>query len=43
MLSPPAVTPEQEAAWYLGYGVVLGAVVAVVVWRRPASLIDSPP
>jgi membrane protease YdiL (CAAX protease family) len=38
VLSAPRVTPAQEALWYLGYALVLWAVVAVVVARWSPSL-----
>ena len=38
VLSAPRVTPAQEALWYLGYAVVLWAVVALVVARWSPTL-----
>jgi membrane protease YdiL (CAAX protease family) len=38
VLSPAAVSPEQEALWYLVYAVLLWIVVAVVVARFGATL-----
>jgi membrane protease YdiL (CAAX protease family) len=42
VLSAPRVTPAQEALWYLGYAVVLWAVVAVVVARWSPTLSGRP-
>jgi uncharacterized protein len=42
VLSAPRVTPAQEALWYLGYAVVLWAVVAVVVARWSPTLTGRP-
>jgi membrane protease YdiL (CAAX protease family) len=38
VLSPPGVSPSQEAMWYLVYAAVLWAVVGVVVAHYGASL-----
>jgi membrane protease YdiL (CAAX protease family) len=38
VLSPPGVSPEQEALWYLVYAVLLWIVVGLVVARFGASL-----
>jgi membrane protease YdiL (CAAX protease family) len=38
VLSPSAVSPEQEALWYLAYAVLLWIVVAVIVARFGATL-----
>src|SRR5215467_9011714 len=42
VLSAPRVTPTQEALWYLGYAVVLGAVVGLVVARWSPTLAGRP-
>ena len=38
VLSPSAVSPEQDALWYLAYAVLLWIVVAVIVARFGATL-----
>jgi membrane protease YdiL (CAAX protease family) len=42
VLSAPRVTPAQEALWYLGYALVLGAIAAVVVARWSPTLVGRP-
>jgi|SRR5579859_5467106 len=37
----PAVSPDQEAIWYLAYGLVLWVLVVVVVHRHGTSLAHS--
>jgi CAAX protease family protein len=43
VLSAPLVTPGQEALWYLGYAMVLWAVVAIVLVRCSTSLTGRRP
>lgn len=43
MISPAAVSPAQEAVWYLVYGAVLGLLVLAVALRSRPSLAWSVP